>query len=289
MEQGTLRQDSQKVPGPIYVVSGGTGASGQAVVDRALSQFPSEHVPVVIRSRVSAKELETIVQEAAAKNGTVVHTWVEADLRQEMIRLAREHNVVAIDLLGRLLERLSQVLNQAPVERPGLYRQLHEAYFRRIEAIEYTVAHDDGQHIHDLDQADIVLTGVSRVSKTPVSIYLSVQGWKVANVPLILDQEPPEALFDLPPGRVVGLTVQPDRLVELRTRRGRAMGLPGRTAYDDLGKVQEELAWARLILRRGRFAVVDVTGRSIEESAQAVVDLVTRRHEAIQGRRGEKR
>lgn len=278
MEHVAVSQDSRAVPGPIYVVSGGTGASGQAVVDRALSQFPSAQVQVIVRPRIAtASELETLVHEAAANSGTVVHTLVEADLRQEMIRLARDHNVVAIDLLGRLLERLSQVLDQAPLERPGLYSQLHEAYFRRIEAIEYTVAHDDGQRIRDLDQADIVLTGVSRVSKTPVSIYLSVQGWKVANVPLILDQEPPEALFRLPPARVVGLIVQPDRLVELRERRGRAMGLPGQSGYDDLRHVQEELEWASLILRRGRFAVIDVTGRSIEESAQAVVDLVTRR------------
>lgn len=264
--------------GPIYVVSGGTGASGKAVLDRALSQFPGVKVPVVLVTDVrSVAELEQVVARAATGGGTVVHTLVDADLREEMIRLARERNVVAIDLIGRLLERLAQVLNQVPLEQPGLYRQLHDAYFKRIEAIEYTVAHDDGQRVHELKQAEIVVTGVSRVSKTPLSIYLSVQGWKVANVPLILNQEPPPELFLIPPSRVVGLSVEPDRLLELRKRRSRLEGLPVRLTYASMDRVQEELAWADLIFRRGGFVAIDVTGRSIEETAQAVVDLIRRR------------
>jgi hypothetical protein len=176
-----------------------------------------------------------------------------------------------------VLERLSQTLHQAPVQRPGLYRQLHEEYFQRIEAIEYTVAHDDGQRIHELDQAEIVLTGVSRVSKTPLSVYLSVQGWKVANVPIVPHQEPPAELFQVPRGRVVGLTVDSNRLKELRERRGRDHGLLVGFGYAGDAEVLEEIEWARLVFRRGSFAMVDVTNRSIEESAQAVVDLVRRR------------
>jgi regulator of PEP synthase PpsR (kinase-PPPase family) len=254
------------------------GTSGQALVDRALAQFPDAVVPVVtipgVRSR---SDLHEVVLKAAGDGGTIVHTLVDADLRQEMIHLAQQHNVVAIDLIGRVLERLSQTLRQAPVQRPGLYRQLHEEYFRRIEAIEYTVAHDDGQRIDDLHEAEIVLTGVSRVSKTPLSIFLSVQGWKVANVPIVLHLDPPRELFEVPRGRVVGLTVDSNRLKELRERRGRTHGLLVGFGYADDQRVLDEIQWARLVFRRGGFATVDVTSRSIEESAQAVVDLVRRR------------
>ncbi len=263
---------------PIYVVSGGVGASGRSLVDRALAQFPGAVVPVVTVSGVrSRSDLLEVVLKAAGEGATIVHTLVDAELRQEMIHLAQQHNVVAIDLIGRVLERLSQTLHQAPVQRPGLYHQLHEEYFRRIEAIEYTVAHDDGQRIHELDEAEIVLTGVSRVSKTPLSVYLSVQGWKVANVPIVPHQEPPRELFEVPRGRVVGLTVDSNRLKELRERRGRDHGLLVGFGYADDALVLDEIEWARLVFRRGGFAMVDVTNRSIEEGAQAVVDLVRRR------------
>jgi regulator of PEP synthase PpsR (kinase-PPPase family) len=264
---------------PIYVVSGGSGTSGKAVVDRALAQFPDHHVPVVVVSNVLDEvELREVVQRVRREGGTIVHTLVDAEVRREMVRLAREQNIVAIDLIGRVLERLSETLEAAPVERPGLYGQLHEAYFRRIEAINFTVAHDDGQRTHELNEADIVIIGVSRVSKTPLSVYLSVQGWKVANVPLLLNQEPPPQLFEVPRAYVVMLTVSPDRLLELREHRGRSQRLFVRMGgYADMDTVRNELDWADLILRRGGFAAVDVTGRSIEEVAQAVIDLVQRR------------
>lgn len=248
------------------------------MVDRAVAQFPDHHVPVVVVPNVlDEMELQEVVRRVKHEGGTIVHTLVDAEVRREMIRLAREQNIVAIDLIGRVLERLSETLETAPVERPGLYGQLHEAYFRRIEAINFTVAHDDGQRVHELNEADIVLIGVSRVSKTPLSVYLSVQGWKVANVPLLLNQEPPPQLYEVSRAHVVMLTVSADRLLELREHRGRSLRLLVHMGYADMDQVRSELAWADLILRRGGFAAIDVTDRSIEEAAQAVIDLVQRR------------
>ncbi|MEA3334484.1 MAG: pyruvate, water dikinase regulatory protein [Chloroflexota bacterium] len=263
---------------PIYVVSGGTGTSATAVLDRALSQFPSAKTDVHLVTEVrDVARLEEVVLSAALDGGTIVHTLVEADLREAMVSLARNHNVVAIDLIGRLLQRLSLELDQAPLEEPGLYRQLHDEYFRRVEAIEFSVSHDDGQRARDLENADIVLTGVSRVSKTPLSVYLSTQGWKVANVPIVVNQEPPQELFEVDRNKVVALTVEPAQLQEFRLRRGRQQGLPVSGRYGDIHHITEELEWANLLYRRGHFAVVDVTGRSIEETAQVVVDLIRRR------------
>lgn len=269
---------SQKSIPPVYVVSGATGTSARAVLDRALTQFPNVHVPVRMVPDVrSLEELEQVVQQAAGQRATIVHTLVDGDLRQEMIRLARVHNVVAIDLIGRLLERLSTVLREAPLEQPGLYHRLHIEDIRRAEAINFAVAHDDGQRIHELGQADIVIIGPSRVSKTPLSVYLSMQGWKVANIPLVLEHEPPAALFSLPRGRVVGLKMDPDRLEDLRKGRASALGIPVQAGYANLEQLYQEVEWTRLICRRGGFALLDVTNRSIEEMAHAVADLVRRR------------
>lgn len=273
-----MSEVKRKAPYRIYVVSGATGTSAQGILDRALSQFPGASVTVETATNVrSAADLERVVREAAGRRATIVHTLVNAEMRQALISLARDHNVVAIDLIGRLVERLTTELGQEPLEQPGLYHQLHIEDFRRSEAINFTVAHDDSQRIHELDQADIVLIGVSRVSKTPLSVFLSLQGWKVANVPLILNQDPPALLFEIPSSRVVGLTVDPSRLQELRSRRSAVLGLRGRSDYAAMEQLSQELEWARLIFRRGRFASVDVTSRSIEEMAQAVTDLVRRR------------
>jgi regulator of PEP synthase PpsR (kinase-PPPase family) len=210
---------------PIFVVSGGTGASGEQVVRTALAQFRDVEVPVIgVPNGRLAAQLADVVDQAAALGGTIVYTLVDAGLRKHLIQMAHEKNVVAIDLMGQLLGHLAAVLGQEPLGQPGLYRQLRQLYFERVEAIEFTVAHDDGRNIHELDRAEVILVGVSRVGKTPLSIYLSVRGWKVANVPLIPDIPPPPELFQVDPRRVVGLTIQPAQLVAHRGGGGRRAG-----------------------------------------------------------------
>jgi regulator of PEP synthase PpsR (kinase-PPPase family) len=263
---------------PIFIVSGGVGSSGEQVVRTALAQFRDAAVQVIIVPQVQQiPQVAEVVARAAEADGTIVHTLVDADLRHALVRLAREQNVKAIDLIGHLLTRLSAVLGQEPLGQPGLYRQLREAYFEREEAIEFAVTHDDGRRPHELDQAEIVLVGVSRSGKTPISMYLAVQGWKVANVPLVSDLDPPHELFAIDPGHVVGLTINPDQLVEHRRWRQRRLGLAGRTAYVDLPTLHEEVEAARQVYRRGGFAVVEITDKPIEESAQEIVTLIMRR------------
>jgi regulator of PEP synthase PpsR (kinase-PPPase family) len=265
-------------PPPVYVVSGGIGASGERLVQTVLVQFPGSKVPVIVTPHLRrAEQIEDIVEQAAKTQGTIVHTLVDARLRRLLVEQAQAQGVVTIDLMGGLLTRLTEVLGQEPVVRPGLYRQLNEAYFRRIQAMEFAITHDDGHRAHDWPLAEMVLTGVSRVGKTPLSMYLSVQGWKVANLPLVLGQSPPPELFELEPGRVIGLHLEPGQLLFHRQQRQRRLGAPGPSVYTDPAQIYEEVEAARQIFRRGRFPVIDVTDKPIETSAEEVIELISRR------------
>lgn len=264
---------------PIFIVSGGVGASGEQLVRTALAQFRGVGVPVIIVPHVrEVAQIEKAVERAVENGGIIVHTLVDEEMRQSLTRLARNRNVTAIDAIGRLLSHLSNVLGQEPAGQPGLYRQLRQAYFDRVEAIEFTMAHDDGKNTQGWPQAEIVLVGVSRVGKTPLSMYMAVQGWKVANVPLLADVPPPPKLFELDRRRVVGLTIEPGQLIDHRQERQRHLGVPSSSsAYIDPAKLYEEIEEARKLYRRNGFAVVNITDKPIEESADEVIALVTRR------------
>lgn len=262
---------------PIFIVSGGKGSSGTHLVNTALAQFKANDAALHIVADVErVTQIEDIVHQTAQAGGIIVHTLVDAALRDALTDAARAHNVTAIDLIGPLLMVLTRVFQREPLGQPGLYRQLRDSYFRRMEAIEFAVSHDDGRKPHELDQAEIILTGVSRSGKTPLSMYLSTQGWKTANVPLVPEMTPPETLFEVDARRVVGLYIDPANLVSYRRRRQASLGLQPESVYTDPTSIQAEIEFARSVFRRGRFAVIDVTNRPIEESADEVIARVTR-------------
>ncbi len=262
----------------VFVVSGGMGTSGSQLVRTALAQFEASAVAVVVVPQVrDAAALAAVVAQAAAEGGIIVHTLVDAALRRDLIERARAAGVVEIDLIGPLLRDLTRVLGQEPAGRPGLYRKMHENDLRRIEAIEFAVAHDDGKRAAELDQAEIVLAGVSRVGKTPLSMYLSTLGWKVANVPIMREVALPPQLFTIDPRRVVGLTVQPGQLIAYRQRRGQHLGLQTGTGYSAPDQLLDELEYAREVCRRAHFAIIDTTDKPIEECADEILAQVTRR------------
>ncbi len=261
---------------PIYVVSGSTGASGELVVRTALAQFHNT-VPVVIVPYVrTAEDLTQAIEQAAATDGTIVYTLVDRRLQETLIETAQARSVPTLDLMGPLLERLTTILQEQPAGQPGLYRQQREAYFERVAAIEFSVSHDDGQRIDELDQADIVIVGVSRSGKTPLSMYLSVLGWKVANVPLIPQLEPPPQLLEIDRRRVIGLTIDPGQLVAHRRWRQARLGVGGASEYTDPAHIYEEVEEARAFCRRNGFALVDATDKPIESSADEIITLLTR-------------
>ena len=259
----------------VFVVSDGTGVTAEQVLGAALTQFASAAVEIERRPEVrTAEHVRQVVQEAAQSGGFIVHTLVSDRLRGVILRSGRLHDVETIDLMGPLLARLSHHLTISPAEKPGLFRQMDEAYFRRTEAMEFALSHDDGMRAGDLARAEIVLVGVSRTSKSPLSIYLALKEWFVANVPLVFGIDPPPPLFDLPPGRVCGLTIDPGRLVELRkVRQEHLGGATGDYAHPDF--VRREVAYALDLFRsQAGWPVIDVTYKPIEELAAEVVAVV---------------
>jgi regulator of PEP synthase PpsR (kinase-PPPase family) len=259
----------------IFVVSDASGTTAERVVRAALVQFEDPQITLTRYGGVrTAEQISAIVQEAAGTGGFIVHTFVYAKLRRAMLNEGRSHNVATIDLMGPLLARLTDLFDTPPLLEPGLFQPFDSAYLQRIDAIDFTVRHDDGRNPHDLDRAEIVLVGVSRTSKTPLSIFLAYRGWKVANIPLALGMEPPPNLFTLPKRRVVGLVVRPERLSELRRVRAEHIGTRS-LGYADLDYVRQEMTYAYQVFeRRKDWPLVDVTAKSIEEAAAEVVTLI---------------
>ena len=259
----------------IYAVSDGTGKTAEGVVRAALTQYDDPDVRIIRYGGVRGEErIRDIVGDAHHNGGFIVHTLVSTRMRHLMFTEGRAANVATIDLMGPMLARLSELLAIQPRSEPGLFQPFDKAYLLRIDAIDYTVRHDDGRNIDDLDRAEIVLVGVSRTSKTPLSIYLAYRGWRVANIPLVLDVPPPDQLFQLPKKRVVGLIVKPERLKELRTARVKNMGTVG-LGYADLDHIKKEVTFAYEVFERRRdWPLVDVTTKPIEETASEVVSLI---------------
>jgi regulator of PEP synthase PpsR (kinase-PPPase family) len=273
-----VNEKNRPEPPPIIVVSGGIGASGEQLARTVLAQFEGVHVPLKIIPRVRhVDQLAKIVEEAVGTNATILHTMVDPVLRAEIIRLVMENQVCAIDMVGPLLDCLSAILGQEPLGKPGLYRELHSTYFKRMDAIEFTLNHDDGMRPEGWQNAEIMLLGPSRVGKTPTSVFLSMMGWKVANLPLVPNVPPRSELFDLEPHRVVGLTIDPSQLIFHRRHRRETLALARKSTYTDPEKILDEIQQAEALYQRHRFPSIDVTGKPIETSAGEIMRLVSRR------------
>jgi regulator of PEP synthase PpsR (kinase-PPPase family) len=262
----------------ILIVSGGVGASGEQLVHTVLAQFPESRVQVITIPNVRFEsQIEETVQRAEKLGATLVHTLVDANLRAYLEALAAERKVMAIDLMGELLTHLTQALGKQPLGQPGLYRLLNRDYFDRVAAIEYTMAHDDGKNPEGWAQAEIVLVGVSRAGKTPLSLYLSVLGWKVANVPLVIGLDLPAQFFQLDPRRVFGLKIEAGQLLAFRQQRQQRLGAAGPSDYVNPEKILEELEYAAGVFKRGGFRLINVTDKPIESCADEVIRQISGR------------
>lgn len=264
---------TQSVP-TIFIVSGGVGASGEQLVHTLLAQFPDEVVRVTTIGNVRQPEqIADSLSQAQKMNALVVYTLVDPALHDYLLRESQKLQIQAVDLMGPIMEWVTAKVGMAPKAQPGLYRQLHAEYFERVSAIDFTMAHDDGKDPDGWPQAEVVLVGPSRVGKTPLSVYLAILGWKVANVPLVPQIPVPESLFSLDPQRVIGLTVEPDQLSEYRIRRQsqKLLGAPGPSAYADPQAIYEEVEEAVKVFRKGRFKIVDMTDKTIEQGADEII------------------
>jgi [pyruvate, water dikinase]-phosphate phosphotransferase / [pyruvate, water dikinase] kinase len=256
----------------VYIVSDSLGETADQVAKAALSQFDPHVFRVVRMPKISsAGQIEGIVH-AAAHDACIVffYTFADPRLRAEMARVAQATSVNAVDIIGPGICALEEASGVSPAWKVGMIRKTDRDYFDRVEALEFAVKHDDGRGAEELDQAEIVLIGVSRSGKTPLSMYLAYKGYKVANVPLMIEVEPPPELYTLDPHRVFGLVTDPELLVEIRGQRLRDLGGYTRQ-YSDHEVVERELETARAVMKRIGCIVIRTNDKAIEETAQEII------------------
>jgi len=260
----------------IFVVSDGTGTTADTVARAALAQFDTQVEVVKYPNTRSERDIQNVIDAAAPVGGLVIHTLVSEDLRRKIYNLGRQYNVPTIDLLGPLLMRLSETLSAAPSIHPGAFKPFETGYLSRVDALDYTVRHDDGHHRADVEQADLVLVGVSGTAKTPLSIYLAYRGLKVANIPLILGIPKPENLLELPKERVFGLWISPDHLHKVRLKTDVHPGISP-LFYRDQAYIEKECAYADEFFSEGRWQIIEMGHKSVEEAAADILMYVGER------------
>ena len=218
--------------------------------------------------------LDRILEEARQQSAIVCYTTVSPEMREEAERKAAELGVEAVDILGPVLRAIEKTSGLAPKNQPGLMHALDHEYFKRVAAVEFAIKYDDGRTPWGLAKADLVIVGVSRTSKTPLSMYLANKQLKVANVPLVPEIPPPEELFKIPSNRIVGLLIDPHKLTDIRLARLKALGLMDGAGYADQRRVQDELAYARSVMQQLHCLVINVTDRAIEETASLILEYL---------------
>mgnify|MGYP001492400710 FL=1 len=265
----------------LHLLSDSTGETLEAIAKAALAQFEgadvNRHFWPMVRSQ---QHLDRIMGDIASNPGLVFYTMASTELRGKLVERCRTLGLPVVSVLDSAVAALESALGQHPRARPGRQHMMDEAYFARVDAIQFTIAHDDGVMWEDWEEADIVLAGVSRSSKTPTSIYLANRGFKVANIPIVVESPPPTALFGLKHPLVVGLTTAPDRLIQVRRNRLLSLNQRPETAYVDEERVAKEVQYARRMFADNGWPVIDVTRRSIEETAAAVIRLYDDQHGA---------
>ena len=264
----------------IYAVSDSIGETAESVVKATVSQFSEEKFDVTRIPYVKDKaQIDKIIAEAAQHKAVICHTIVSPELREHIADKALAMDVQVVDVLGPMIKSVEKATGMLPKNQAGLIHSLDHEYFKRVEAVEFAVKYDDGKNPMGLLKADVVIIGVSRTSKTPLSMYLAHKRIKVANVPLVPELAPPEELFKVPPHKVVGLLIDPFKLNEIRAERLKTMGLSDSAVYADMKRIGEELEYAKGIMRRIHCPIINVANRAIEETAGIILEYVKKNQE----------
>ncbi|WP_066192923.1 MULTISPECIES: pyruvate, water dikinase regulatory protein [Gracilibacillus] len=270
----------------IYVVSDSVGETAEFVTKAALSQFMNENdydiyrIPYVENVEV----LRGAVYHAKQLDAIVAFTIVNTELREFFIQEAEEKGVDCVDIMGPMLQVMEQKYKQKPRQEPGLIHKLDADYFRKIEAIEFAVRYDDGKDPRGVAKADIVLIGVSRTSKTPLSQYLAHKQLKVANVPIVPEVEPPEALFTIPSHKCIGLRISPEKLNGIRKERLKSLGLGDQSSYAAFERIEEELTCFNDLVNKLGCPVIDVSHKAVEETANIILNMINQPYWELQNR-----
>ncbi|PKR79019.1 phosphoenolpyruvate synthase regulatory protein [Halalkalibacillus sediminis] len=262
-------------PNTFYVISDSVGETAELLVKAAISQFTIDdskiqRIPYVNDEQTMVEAFE----QAEANEGLIAFTLVKPEFRQKMFELSDRFNVPTVDVLGPLLDKLEGHLEEKPKMEPGLVHKLDEDYYKRVEAIEFAVKYDDGRDAKGILKADLVLIGVSRTSKTPLSQFLAHKRIKVANVPIVPEVEPPEELYQVDPGKCIGLKINSDKLTHIRTERLKALGLDGSANYAKADRIQEEIDYFNRVVDKIGCRTIDVSNKAVEETANVIRHMI---------------
>lgn len=263
----------------IIIISDGTGETAKAMTRAAITQFHSKEIFFTRYKNVRTQEhIDAIFQEAALHYDMIVYTIVSADLRRYVYDKSKKERMRSVDLLGPLLTSFANVFETEPDYQPGLLHAVNDKYFEKVAAVEFTLNHDDGRNLKSLDECDVVLVGISRTSKTPLSIFLSMEGLKVVNIPIINGMPLPEDLFKIDQRKIFGLTIDPETLREIRQNRLSKLGSRASGDYANDKKVVEEIEWANSLFEENRrWPVFNVTNKALEETAAEIIKLLNMR------------
>jgi regulator of PEP synthase PpsR (kinase-PPPase family) len=260
----------------IYVISDSVGETAQHVTRAAISQFKIDENYEIRRFPyvIDQKFLEEILNSGKNENAIIVYTLVDETLLNTTKRFCEEQGLSHIDLMTPLLREIANKTNIKPKREPGIIRKMDESYFKRVEAIEFAVKYDDGKDPRGILKSDIVLVGISRTSKTPLSMYLANKNIKVANVPLVPEIPIPKEVFEINPKKIIGLTNTPEKLNRIRQERLKALGLSSNASYANLERILQELDYSENIMKRIGCPVIDVSSKAIEETAGIILDIM---------------
>lgn len=264
----------------IYALSDSIGETAESVARAVASQFEANTMEIIRIPYInSEKQLDSVLLDAVKQPAIICHTIVSSNLRQALAQKAADAGIKTIDIMGPMIQATQEISGLSPKLKPGLIHRLDQEYFRRVEAVEFAVKYDDGKNPGGLLKADIVIVGVSRTSKTPLSMYLAHKKWKVANVPLVPEIPPPHELFQVQSSRIIGLVIDPYKLNEIRAERLKVMGLAPDASYATVGRIEEELNHARVVMNKLDCPVIDVSNKAIEETANRILELIAERRE----------
>ncbi len=263
----------------LFIVSDSTGETAEHVALAAISQFNTDFANIYRYRYVEGEaRIDEILAKASEAPSMVICTLVDKKSRSALAAKCAQHDTPFVDLLGPVIDALEIRLERAPLQAPGLLRKLDEDYFQKIKAVEFAIQCDDGRSTESLPDADLVILGVSRTGKTPLSMYIANKGFKAANIPLIPEVDPPEIIKKVPSSKIVGLIISAERLIQIRQERLRLLGLePAASAYATKERVERELLAATDYLKSLGARIYDVTDRAVEETAQEILDFLRAR------------
>lgn len=262
----------------IYVVSDSIGETAEILAKAASIQFDPHLIGEIHRfSFVSDKsKIDDIINKASSEKSMIIYTLVKSESREYLASRSAKKGVAAIDALGPVIRVLAYLSDSEPKREVGLNRQLDEEYFQKVESVEFAVKYDDGKDPRGLLIADIVLLGVSRTSKTPLSMYLAYRNYKVANIPLVPEVAPPKELFEISPRKIIGLTNDPIKLNGIRVERLKDMGMKSNSTYANMDRILSELEYAHKLFNRLRCPIINVSEKAIEETASIISSIITK-------------